>query len=67
MTVKKRYGLGYFEDFTKAALVRLEKEEELYRNFMTDDNRKILTYLRNGGRLEYGDKELINKIVNDEL
>lgn len=64
---KKRYGLGYFKDFTKAALVRLEKEEELYRNFMTDDNRKILAYLRNGGKLEYGDKELINKIINDEL
>lgn len=64
---KKRYNLGHFKDFTEAALVRLEKEEELYQNFMTNDNRKILAYIRNGGKLEYGNKELVNKIINDVL
>ena len=62
---KHTYNLGTFNDFTEAVLVRLEKEEELYKEFMTNDNRKILAHIRNGGELEYGNKELINKIIND--
>ena len=62
---KKRYYLGKFSDFTHAALIRLEAEEELFKDFMTNDNRKILEYIRSGGVLEYGNKELINYIIND--
>lgn len=64
---KKMYRLGLFTDFTCAAFARLRKEEELFKDFMTDDNRKILEYLRNGGTLEYGNKNLINKIINNNV
>lgn len=64
---KKEYSIGYFNNFTEASLARLEKEEKLYKEFMTNDNRKILAYIRNGGKLEYGNKELVNKIVNNML
>ena len=62
----KKY-LGIFSDFTEAALTRLEAEEVYFCEFMPLEHRKILAYIRNGGELECGNKELINKIVNDMI
>ena len=59
--------IGSYQGFTNASLARLETEEKYYKEFMPQDHRKILSYIRNGGKLEYGNKELVNKIINDML
>lgn len=61
---KQKYNLGTFTDFTDAVLARLTAEEEMFEEFMTKDNRTILAYIRNGGQLEYGNKDLIKQITN---
>ena len=63
----KNIFIGGYKDFTKASLARLEAEEKYYGDFMPLDRKKILDYIRNGGELEYGNKELINNIINDIL
>lgn len=57
--------LGYFNNFTEAVKNRIEAEIKYFGEHMYKPHLKILSYINNGGKLEYGDKEQIDKILNN--
>lgn len=56
--------LGSFNNFTEAVKARIEAEIEHFDEFMYKPHLKVLDYINNGGRLEYGNKEQIESLIN---
>lgn len=54
--------LGYYNDFSEAAKVRLVAETEYFKEYAYKDNFRLLNYLEDGGKLIPYDKEMINSI-----
>lgn len=58
--------IGGFDDFTEAVKARILSEIEHYGEYMYQPHLRVLDYINSGGKLEYGDKETINNIMNGE-
>ena len=55
--------LGRFNDFTEAVKTRIEAEIKYFDEFIYKPHLKLLDYINNGGKLEYGNKEQIKSIL----
>lgn len=60
----KTIHLGYFYSFTLAVKERIEAEIKYFGEYMYKPHLKVLDYINSGNELQYGDKELIDKILN---
>lgn len=57
--------LGSFDSFTEAVKIRIEAEIEHFDEFMYLPHLKVLDYINNGGKLEYGNRKQIESIINN--
>lgn len=62
----KKLNIGMFDDFTEAVKARILSEIEYYGEYMYKPHLKVLRYIDNSGKLEYGNKEIIDNIMNRE-
>ena len=58
----KRLHIGYYNDFSEAALARLNAEVKYFGEYTFQHNSNLLDYLNDGGKLIPYDKDMINNV-----